>query len=92
MDESLRLTDPVLYIHWSLSFRIKVLYLQRTEIQKYPAGPDLSNQRNDPFFECRTVPSLSPHLSVAPTSCPGRARYCGLGHQPSAVVGAHPQR
>lgn len=56
------------------------------------SGPGLSNQRVAAVFEYSTVPSLSPHLSVAPASCPGRARCCGLCYQPSAVAGAHPQR
>lgn len=56
------------------------------------SSPDLSNQRVLSDFECCTVPSLSPYLSVAPASCPGRAHCCGLCYQPSAAAGAHPQR
>lgn len=52
----------------------------------------LSNERADAVFECCTVPSLSPHLSVAPTGCPGGGRYWGLCYQPSAGAGAHPLR
>lgn len=33
-----------------------------------------------------------PHLSAAPASCPGKARWCGPGYQPSAVDGARQQR
>lgn len=47
--------------------------------------------QSEPWF-CFLNVAQSPHLSVAPASCLERTRYCGPGYQPSAAVGAHPQR
>lgn len=65
-----------------------MFYLQKTEI-RHSWFTQWERWWDFWMLHC---PLLSPHLSVAPTSCPGRARYCGLCYQPSAVVEAHPQR